>query len=129
MTLLLDTNAVVALVERKHTGVAHLVRESSEWPTISLITLGELLAGVSLAATPEIALARRRSIRRTSQFHIHPIDRASMAIYADIRRLGLRGNDALVATAAMQLDARLITFDHTLARRLDSHVAVTLVTS
>ena len=49
MTLLLDTNAVVAPVERKHTGVAHLVRESSEWPTISLITLGELLAGVSLA--------------------------------------------------------------------------------
>jgi predicted nucleic acid-binding protein len=66
VTLLLDTNAVVALVEHNHRAVAQLVRESGEWPTISLITLGELLAGVAMASTPTIAKSRRRSIRSTA---------------------------------------------------------------
>lgn len=127
MPLLLDTNAVVALVEHKHGDVARLIRESAEWPTISLITVGELLAGAAMAATTEIALIRRRSIRRVAQFRIHPIDRSSMTTYADVRRLGLRGNDALVVTAAVQLDARLVTFDQALATRAEPLVAVVLL--
>lgn len=129
MTLLLDTNAVVALVEQRNSEVSRLIRESAEWPTISLITIGELLAGVSMAATPEIALARRRTIRRTAQFRVQPIDRISMATYADVRRSGLRGNDALVVTAAVELDARLVTFDQALATKAEQLVNVSLLSS
>jgi predicted nucleic acid-binding protein len=126
VTLLLDTNAVVALVERKHAEVSRLIRASGEWPTVSLITVGELLAGVAMAPTAEIAAARRRSIRRTAQFQVHPIDRASMSTYADVRALGMRGNDALV-TAAVQLDARLVTFDRALASRAAHLVTLSLI--
>ena len=129
MTLLLDTNAVVALVEQRNSEVSRLIRESAEWPTISLITIGELLAGVSMAATPEIALARRRTIRRTAQLLVHPIGRISMATYADVRRSGLRGNDALVVTAAVELDARLVTFDQALATKAEQLVNVSLLSS
>ncbi len=126
MTLLLDTSAVIALVEAQHAAVARMVRESAEWPTISLITVGELLAGVATAASPEIAAARRRSIRRIAQLRVHPIDRSSMTVYAEVRRVGLRGNDALVVTAAVELDARLVTFDHALATKADGLVTVEL---
>jgi predicted nucleic acid-binding protein len=127
VTLLLDTNAVVALVERKHAEVTRLIRESAQWPTVSLITIGELLAGVAMADTPEIARARRRSVRRTAQFHVHPIERASMATYADVRAIGIRGNDALVVTAAIELDATLVTFDETLATKAQRVAAVSLL--
>jgi predicted nucleic acid-binding protein len=127
VTLLLDTNAVVALVEHQHRAVAELVRESGEWPTISLITIGELLAGVAMASTPTIARLRRRSVRRTAQFRVHPVDRTSMTVYADVRRAGLRGNDALVVTAAAELDAHLVTFDQDLATKADPVVSVSLL--
>lgn len=128
MTLLLDTNAVIALVEHRHRVVARLVRESGDWPTVSLITIGELLAGIAMSPTPEVAAMRRRSVRRTAQFQVHPIDRSAMSTYADARRAGLRGNDALVVTAAVQLDARLVTFDQTLASKADGMVAVEVCT-
>jgi predicted nucleic acid-binding protein len=127
VTLLLDTNAVVALVEHNHRAVAQLVRESGEWPTISLITLGELLAGVAMTSTPTIAKSRRRAIRSTAQFRVQPIERASMSVYADVRRAGIRGNDALVVTAAVELDALLVTFDREFAAKADMIVAVSLI--
>jgi predicted nucleic acid-binding protein len=127
VTLLLDTNAVVALVERKHAEVTRLIRESAQWPTVSLITVGELLAGVAMAVTPQIATLRRRSVRRMAQFHVHPIERPSMATYADVRAIGIHGNDALVVTAAIELDATLVTFDETLATKAQRVATVSLL--
>lgn len=127
MTILLDTSAVVALLERRHAGVVELLRESVQWPTISLITVGELLAGAAMASSPQIAAARRETIRGTAQFQVHPIDQPSMSVYADVRAHGVRGNDALIVTAAVQLDARLVTFDRPLAARAGELTQVVLL--
>ena len=127
MTLLLDTNAVVALIERGHDGVAQRVRQSAQWPTISLITVGELLAGIAMAASDAIAQHRRRTVRSVAQFLVHPIDRDGMRTYADVRRQGLRGNDAIVVAAAVDLGAQLITFDHVLATKAEAIVDVVLL--
>lgn len=104
-----------------------MLRESGEWPTICLITVGELLAGVAMAANDDIATARRQTIRRTAQFRVHPIDQPSMTIYADVRARGIRGNDALVVTAAVQLDAVLVTLDRSLVAKASEIARVVLV--
>ncbi len=50
-----------------------------------------------------------------------------MSVYADVRAHGVRGNDALIVTAAVQLDARLVTFDRPLAARAGELTQVVLL--
>ena len=128
MTFLLDTSAVVALIEREHAELVELILDSGERPTISYVTVAELRVGQAMAVSQPIAVQRRRTVRKASLFPQHPIDRSCLDSYCMARRARLRGNDAWIAAAALQLDATLITLDTAMAARVAGLVDVKLLT-
>ena len=125
--LLLDTSAVVALVERKHAELSDLIVESGERPMISFATVAELRVGQAMASTELIATQRRRTVRKAALFRQHPMDRSGLDAYCAARRAKLRGNDAWIAAAAHQLAATLVTFDTAMAARSSGFVEVKLL--
>jgi predicted nucleic acid-binding protein len=106
---LLDTSAVIS-------GIGAL--ETEETVAISVITLGELRAGVALATDPEIRAARQgrlSAIRET--FEPIPVDEAVAERYGDIlvtaRKDGriTKATDLLIIATASATGRRLYTRD------------------
>jgi predicted nucleic acid-binding protein len=127
LKLVLDTSAVVALLESRHQGVAELIIDSGERPTISFVTVAELRVGQAMAPSELIARQRRRTAGKAALFPQHPVDGSCIDSYCAARRATLRGNDAWIAAAAHQLAATLVTFDATLAARAAGFVDVRLL--
>jgi predicted nucleic acid-binding protein len=131
--LVLDTSAVIHLVERKHKAVVAELRAAAEPPTISAVTLGELAVGwASLPADSP----RRRTYRAARRLRIvnivadglqqEPVD--LVLAFGVCRAAGIKGNDAWIAATAQFTDATLVTFDSTLATRYATIGNSTLLT-
>ena len=127
LKLVLDTSAVVALVEARHQGVTELIVESGERPTISFVTVAELRVGQAMASSELIARQRRLTVAKAALFPQHGIDESCIDSYCAARRAAVRGNDAWIAAAAHQLASTLVTFDATLAARADRFIDVRLL--
>lgn len=133
MRVVLDTSAVIHLVERKHQAVVAELRPATEPPTISAVTLGELAVGWSLLPADS---PRRRTYRAARKFRIvnivadglqqEPSD--LVLAFGQCRAAGIRGSDAWIAATAHSADATLITFDSALANRYATIGKSTLLT-
>ena len=129
MTLLFDTSAVVALVERASESAASLVRTDGDRPYVSFITIAELHVGVALSPDAPTRTARQRTLSRAQRFRQLPIEDPILDHYTTARRAGLRGNDAWIAAAAHQVGATLVTADEVFARRADGIVEVEFISA
>ena len=127
MTLLFDTSAVVSLAERASTAAADLIRDDGNRPYVSFITIAELHAGVAFSPDEPTRTARQRTLTRAKRFRQLPIDEPILDHYTTARRTGLRGNDAWIAAATIQVGATLVTADQVFARRAESIVEVRLI--
>lgn len=133
MRFVLDTSAVIHLVERKHEAVVAALRSATEPPTISAVTLGELSVG--WAALPADS-PRRRTYRAARRLRIVNIiadglqaDPSDLVLaFGTCRAAGIKGNDAWIAATAQSTAATLITFDSTLATRYATIGTSTLLT-
>ena len=106
---LLDTSAVIS-------GIGAL--EIEETVAISVITLGELRAGVALATDPEIRAARQGRLSAIREaFEPIPVDEAVAERYGDIlvsaRKDGriTKATDLLIIATASATGRRLYTRD------------------
>jgi len=127
VTLLFDTSAVVSLAERASKAAADLIRNDGNRPYVSFITIAELHVGVAFSPDEPIRTARQRTLIRAKRFRQLPIDEPILDHYATARRAGLRGNDAWIAAATVQVGATLVTADQVFARRAESLVEVRLI--
>lgn len=115
MGLIIDTSAIVTIERRKIQASAFLAKYASEPVAIPMIVWAELLAGVRLAKSAEIA-AHRRS--RLEQLRLHvpfiEFDAAIAEHYADIFTECIKAgtpipqNDIAVAATARRLRYRVL---------------------
>jgi len=115
MGLIIDTSAIVAIERRKVEASTFLAEYASESVAIPVIVWAELLAGVRLAKSAEIA-AHRRS--RLEQIRLHvpfiEFDAAIAEHYADIFTECIKAgtpipqNDIAVAATARHLAYRVL---------------------
>jgi predicted nucleic acid-binding protein len=124
MTVVLDTSAVIHLVERKHPPLVAEIRQLTEAPFISAVTLGELAVGwASLSADSP----RRRTYRAARRLRVvnvivdgllaEPV--GLIVSFGLCRSVGIKGNDAWIAATAHASAATLITYDAALATRFE----------
>jgi predicted nucleic acid-binding protein len=132
MKFVLDTSAVIHLLERKHPALVAELRQATEPPVISAVTLGELAIGWS--SLPDDSLRRRtyRAARRLGVVDIvadtrHQEPKGVVAAFGLCRAAGIKGNDAWIAATAHIRGATLLTYDATLAERYGSIGASTLL--
>lgn len=91
-----------------------IVEELDEDWAISVITVGELEAGVLLAVDPATRAARLRRLSAIlAEAPTLPVDRATAAHYGELRaHTGRRPtNDLWIAATAMARDLTLVTHD------------------
>jgi predicted nucleic acid-binding protein len=122
MTLVLDTSAVIHLVERRSNGVVDEIRKSTEAPSISVVTLAELAVG--WASLPADSLRRRtyHAARRLRIVNVgvDPLGSEPAGLIASFgvcRSAGIKGNDAWIAATAHATGSTLVTYDEILAVR------------
>ncbi len=107
MSLLIDTSVLV--------GVAVAVGEDlvGEW-AVSVVSIGELEAGVLLAGDPKTRAARlRRLTAILAEASALPVDRSVAARYGELREATRRlpSNDLWIAATALANDLTLVTSD------------------
>ncbi len=132
MNIVLDTSAVIHLLERRHEGLVAELRQVTEPPSISAVTLGELAVGWS---TSSIDSPRRRTYRAARRLRVidivvdafHEEPSGLIASFGVCRAAGIKGNDAWIAATAHAAGATLVTFDATLATRYAAIGASTLL--
>lgn len=115
MGLIIDTSAIVAIERRKIRALSFLAKYTSEPVAIPMIVWAELLAGVRLAKSVEVAAHRRG---RLEQLRLHvpfiEFDAAIAEHYADIFaeciKVGtpIPQNDIAVAATARHLGYRVL---------------------
>ena len=122
MRLVLDTSAVIHLVERKPDALIAELRKATEAPSINVVTLGELAVGWT--SRPSGSLRRRTyyAARRMRVVDIvadtsHSEPTALVASFGVCRAAGINGNDAWIAATAHFSAAVLLTYDEALATR------------
>jgi predicted nucleic acid-binding protein len=109
--ILLDTSATITFAEGDAAMVSVLGRYSTR-PIASYVTIGELRAGIEMATSPAVRLARQGIARAIAdRFAVHRLDDRDLDSFAAARRVGLRGNDAWVVASAFTLGATLVTRD------------------
>lgn len=118
---MLDTSAVIALIERKHAGVRELVNAQSELPSVSIITVGELEHGLETALDDVQRRRRMWTLQACDKMAVVDIDRATARLYGGLsaqvpRRVGCA--DRWIVACAMRAGAALVTFDSALADAL-----------
>jgi predicted nucleic acid-binding protein len=118
----LDTSAVIHLVERKHPAIVAELRTATEPPTISVVTLGALAVGWSSLSANSPRRRTYRAARRLQVVNIvvdalHQSPSDLVVAFGTCRAAGIKGNDAWIAATAYSIDATLLTFDSTLASR------------
>ncbi len=118
---MLDTSAVIALVERKHAGVRSAVVESGSVPSISVITLGELHHGVESAPDGGRRRLRQLTVDACELMTVKPVSdevaRRYGQLSADVSRR-IRAADRWIAATAAIEGSLLVTFDGHLAAEL-----------
>jgi predicted nucleic acid-binding protein len=109
--LLLDTSVIVASADA-------LVMQAGDTAAISVITMGELRAGVRLATDPRVqALRQSRLAAVRSAFEPLPIDETTAEHYADVlataraERRSSKATDLLIIATAAATGRTLWTLD------------------
>lgn len=122
MRFVLDTSAVIQLVERKPDALVAVLRSATEAPSINVVTLGELAVG--WASLPSDSLRRRtyHAARRMRVVDIaadplHSEPTALVSSFGVCRAAQIKGNDAWIAATAHFTAGVLLTYDETLATR------------
>ena len=129
MGVILDTTAVVGLLElgddRQLLIEAVRAAGGTELPGVSVVTLGELAAGVQAAGDHEDRrAARQRTLgvvegqHRRSRFDILPIDRSTWQRFGQVSGLLTRKighNDKWIVATALAAGRTLVTQDALLA--------------
>ena len=108
MTALVDTSVLVGSVAPQL---------DQEW-VVSVVSVGELEAGVLLAADPSARASRLRRLTAVlAEAAIIPVDRAVAARYGELRAATGRqpANDLWIAATALVHDFTLVTADQRLA--------------
>lgn len=113
---LLDTSVLIAADEAGALGLP-------ETAAISVISLGELRAGVLLASREEVAAARRRRLVAVrAAFSPLVVDEAVAERYGDVllvarsQKRTVKATDLLIIATAAATDRRLYTLDAAQAR-------------
>jgi len=107
LTALIDTSVLVGPAPRLH----------EPW-VVSIVTVGELEAGVLLATDGAVRAQRLRRLTAVlAETMIVPIERAVAARYGELRAATSRqpANDLWIAATALAHDLTLITADERLA--------------
>ncbi len=122
MRFVLDTSAVIHLVERKPDALTAELRKATEAPSINVVTLAELAVG--WASLPRDSPRRRtyHSARRMRVIdiaanHLDSEPTALVVAFGECRAAGIKGNDAWIAATAHFSGGVLLTYDETLATR------------
>jgi predicted nucleic acid-binding protein len=108
LTVLVDTSVLVG---------STVPRIDEPW-VVSLISVGELEAGVLLAREPAVRAQRLRRLTAVlAETVAVPVDRSVAASYGELRAASARqpANDLWIAATAHAHDLRLITADERLA--------------
>lgn len=121
MTFILDTSAIIGMVERQNARVRRAVRAdgNTELPVCHVVSLGELVGGVHSARLGgnESALAEREqtlSIARSladPRDPLGPSEVACFGIITALTRRKLSHNDQWILACAAAEQAQLITED------------------
>lgn len=134
MRVVLDTSAVIRLLERKHDALVAELRNASEPPSSSVVTLGDLAAGWS---SHEPGSLRHRIYSAARRLRVVNIVADSFAqgpsglirCFGECRAVGIKGNDAWIAATARSTESTLVTYDETLASRYTAIGVCTFMTS
>jgi predicted nucleic acid-binding protein len=118
----LDTSAVIQLIERRDAALVAELRKASEPPAISAVTLGELAVGWSEL---DHNSPRHRTYAAARRLRVVNIVADSFAqgpsglirCFGECRAAGIKGTDAWIAATASATESTLITYDATLATR------------
>ena len=116
MSLLLDTSAVIYLMERKNPEIARLITLHNRDVVASIVTKGELIRGTHSVARPEIAHATLDGFNRVCTWL--PIDPAvaTWGVLASKLRRSVGANDLWIIATAMTGNHLLVTGDHRMAK-------------
>jgi predicted nucleic acid-binding protein len=108
---LLDTSVVIASADE-------LTVESGDTTAISVLTIGELRAGVSLATEPHVrALRQARLAAIREAFEPLPVDETTAHHYGELlalarsQRRSSKATDLLIIATASATGRTLVTFD------------------
>ena len=123
---LLDTSAVIGLIERRSAAVRGVLSRATVDPVVSVLTLGELEHGVQVRGIAKVERARRRA---TADFAARlptlglPASRRVAACYGFVSVSGRAGwvDRWLVATAVVG-DLEIVTEDAGIAALVDEVV-------
>lgn len=121
MGLMLDTSAVIALVEQRHDGVRRALVEQNQPPTVSVITVGELHHGVEASTNDHQRSMRSRTLQTCLRLEVIGVDGPAALRYGRLsarlpRRIGAA--DRWIAACAGASGATLVTLDADLAEAL-----------
>ena len=134
MKVVLDTSAVIHLVERRAAALTTELRKATQAPSISVVTLGELAVGWALLPSDSLRrrtyhAARRMRVVDIVVDHLHPEPAGLVLSFGVCRAAGIKGNDAWIAATAHVLAATLLTYDETLAARYGEIGMSTLIST
>lgn len=122
MRFVLDTSAVIHLVERKPEALIGELRKATEAPSINVVTLAELAVGWDSQARDSprrqtYHAARRMRVVDIVASRFDPEPTALVVAFGVCRAAGIKGNDAWIAATAHSSAAVLLTYDETLATK------------
>lgn len=121
MALVLDTSAVIGWVERNDPTIRAAVLSAGEKPAVSIVTIGELHAGVaraSLAGDVAAVSFRERTLSTARGLEIVPVSDDVATTFGDLRArlpLSFSANDLWIVATAIAQQATLATHDERLA--------------
>lgn len=135
MTHLLDTNAVISVLEAAP-GTRFAGVPTSASTHLSIVTVVELTHGVEAArekASPDLALRENQRLFATGQWRPIPVDLQVALAFGQVARSALgaeqhprkRMNDLMIAATALAHGLVLVTDDEALTRAVEPLVPVT----
>ena len=121
MGLILDTSAVIGLIERRSAEVERIVRSDPIRPVVSLLTIGELEHGVRAATGARLRRRRQETLDLVAELPAVGLSLAAAACFGELsarmpRRVGVA--DRWIAATALSRSLTLVTEDRDLAEAL-----------
>lgn len=121
MGLILDTSAVIGLVERHSEAIEAVVAADPVRPVVSIISLGELQHGLRRAATARERRARQATLDIVAELIAVGLSLAAAEGFGELsarlpRRVGVA--DRWIAATALTRSLTLVTEDRELAEAL-----------
>jgi tRNA(fMet)-specific endonuclease VapC len=121
MGLILDTSAVIGLIERRSAEIEAIIRSDPIRPVVSILTIGELQHGVSGATASRERRRRQETLDLVAELPAVGLSLATAACFGQLsarmsRRVGVA--DRWIAATALSRSLTLVTEDRDLAEAL-----------